>query len=275
MISVYISSGKIQIAYGKRTNNILQVSFVNELPLLSGCITDGKIIEPKQIVSLLKGLSLPKNSKVNILLDHDLTALKRLNTPNLRSDIIIKLISESYPHSGGSFFDYRVLDRNSDGSLDILACKAEDKVISEYIEVFSEAGVKIGRIEPNICAAIRLAENCEMLKASTFVLVAAEKESITYCLFSDGKYRLSGKERIVNNDQRTDSIIAAFPDTVKLGVSTSAVLYSGLTERELDELRVKTADMNIKTALFPEQKEISFKNGERLCDSIFVVGGLL
>ncbi len=277
MVSVYISNDKIQAVCAVKRSNVLKVSKIVDIPLAQGCVSGGWLINTVEVTECLKelcGIKEISAAKIRVVLDSGAVNVKRLSLPNLHNEKYIrKLISEGFSEVGTAVYDYKILSKSESG-LDVLAVRAEESVIAEYVEAFSAAGLKIGGIDIGLCGLIRLAVKCEMLKNSSFAFAVIDGGNMTYALFESGRFRLFGRERISTETEALPRSVAnSLPSSVRHGGEISAVLFAGIDETVLNAVR--EAMGGIKCALLPDQKEIEFDEKYRLCDCAVAVSVLI
>lgn len=282
MVAVYISNEKIQAVYANKIKSQLDISRVVDLPLPSGSVLNGKIIRTEPVIGQLKCLAgdgqLSKD-KIRVIVNIGAVRTKQITIPNLRNrKYIEKLISESFSEKGNAVYDHKVIGRMDDGSLNILACRAESDLIKDYIYVFSEAGLKLSGISLSVGGVINLVDYCGMLKTSSFVLTVADTGGISQYYFKDGQYRLCGYNRLLaerNTPEYAAEIIRSLFSAAVLGSDISTAIFSGISEIELEMIRNNKDMAGVKCAFFPQQPEVRFANGEQLSDYIFAVSALL
>ncbi len=282
MVGIYLSNDIIQAARGTCSGGRIRVEQVYTSQLPEGCVLGGRVMDSQAASQALKELAADmdiRRQPIRVAVDAGSMGIKLLSLPAVSSmKYMRRLISDSFPEGADAIYDHKTLGRNPDGSINVLACRAEKQLIKGYADAFSSAGLRIGSLEPSVCGLIRLVQLCKMLCTSTFAVICAEGGCISRYIFVDGIYRFGGYDRVLSD--RCDSgylnALAKAAASVQLsGYPVTNLLLCGVSSSELMYVRSTVNDLRIKLAELPELPEISFAGGERVSDYTFVAGTLI
>lgn len=282
MTGVYLSNDMIQTVKATRHGNRVEVEQVYTQTLPEGCVLGGRIMEQDVLAEQLKKLSADKvlsSSLLKISADMGAMGIKLVSLPGLSSEKYMRrLIAESFHESTDAIYDYKTLGRNNDGTLNVLACRAERGLIKGYIDAFSSAGFRIRSLEPAVCGLIRLVQFSKMLCTSSFAVISVDAGCISRYIFTDGIYRFGGRDRVFA--KRSDSgflnELVRVTASVRLSeYSVTNLLFCGASSSELEYVRSTLNDPQLKMAEFPDLPEVRFVNGGRLSEYVFAVGTVI
>ncbi|HEY4508809.1 MAG TPA: pilus assembly protein PilM [Candidatus Paceibacterota bacterium] len=150
---VAISDSSVHcVQFGKK-NGALFIEKYAEKNIPTGTITSGQINNKEIIVAALSDLK--KDLSLNYVkasLPEEKAYLFTARIPIVKNEEVISAIEskmeENVPVSGGELtFDYKLIDHNTFGHLDVIVSAIPITVVDSYVEIFSLAGLSLLSLE--------------------------------------------------------------------------------------------------------------------------------
>ena len=281
MTAVHISGEQLHVAVGKWRKGILRIERVLKKTLPYGSAVGSRIVDVAAVSDVIRELSKDKDiakHRIRVTLDTGAVMTKLLTLPDVKSRKYMRRLVEEH-FSVGGVVSYTVLQKNDNGTVEILACMAEKELLKNYIDAFRGAGFGIGSIDISACGIIRLSEKCSMLNGSSYAVCIADDTGISRFIFENGKYCYGGRDSIFVQ-QGTEEFSAGTARSVEAliqvsGKDISNVLMSGVTDSEAEQIRLTLSESGIRAARFPMQKEIEFVDDADISDHLAVIAALV
>lgn len=288
MTSVYISNGNIQAVTGSGNGRGVRITGISIGELSDGCIFGGVITDEaalkERISEFWTANRLPK-SGIHLVLESSSVSTKLLSLPNLRSNLLMGLVKESFSEfeSEEAVYDYATIGAGEDGGIRVLGCMTEASFVRSYISLFRAAGLKLSSVGLAVCGQMRMAAACGELKGSSFILAVLDRNVVSQFMFIDGEYRFSKRQRLFSEREtpefaeeiaRMISSLIQFKKSENIASEISGVYLCGATAQEINSVSLMYGDLHI--GRLPELSGVACpeKYREMLSDSVLAVGGL-
>ena len=295
--TLYISSQELQLVAGDDNGKAFSVSKYASMPIASGMITGGVIVEPEGIATSLEALlneQKIQRKNLQLVIDND-TALIRIMDVPIVSDKDLRLLirNEMAGQSVGSgilLYDYTVLQPKLEGGGGkILACAVEKELVASYLTMFNNIGIKLDGINLAIASAIRVTQAIPDLAEKTYILAVLDGSNIFSLLFIDGNYHFStrgilmeqrGTVAAATEISRSLTSLSQFNASQRTGQQPLSDAYiCGLQGEESEFLSDISASLGIETGLLPDIPTMggafSQEEAVHFSDYLYCIGNLL
>jgi len=295
--TLYISNQELQIVVGGENAKEFSIAKYASMPLVSGMMAGGAIIEPEGIATSLDAFLNEQGvqrKNLQLVIDNDTALIRIMDVPIVNDKNMRLLIrNEMVEQSGGTgilLYDYTVLQPKLEGGGGkILACAVEKELITSYQTMFKNIGIKLDGINLAIAAAIRVTQAIPDLSEKTYILSILDNSKIFSLLFIDGNYHFSNRGILMEQRgtlasateiSRSLSSLIQFNATQRTGHQPLSNAYiCGLRGEETDFLSDISASLSLETGLLPDIPNISgaFCQEEtaHYSDYLYCVGNLL
>ena len=242
---IYINNDCIQIVYGQSTQNGIKIKSKESVLLEEGTILNGVIIDSEELVAKLFPLRT-KLKNVTVLIDNSNISVKRITTPKLKKNQMQNVVKNEFgfPLDDDTFlYDVNLYEENTENVA--ICCAVSRDLVDNYISVFKEAKISIKKIDVAVNAIIKFVELNEELHNKTFVLNIVSNNSMLSVLFEGGKYLLTNRNRLMNEDDTEEylaEIVTKLSSMIQFNKSEKSVFnihssyYLGLDEETILEM---------------------------------------
>ncbi|MEG0833349.1 MAG: hypothetical protein RSE36_00925 [Oscillospiraceae bacterium] len=274
--TVYISSSCIQAVCGNCSKGGFKALSWHSAKLRPDAVVNGVVINESAVKSgfdeLKAKLGAKAFSKVNIVVDSVSVLTKKIQTPSLSRDNMLKFVESEFADVSdvrdALLYDYMPLGGKGAGF--VLASAAEKSFIEGYVNLFRELDIKIESIDVAAASVVRLAKTKD-IRSKTCILAALDTNSVNLALFVGGDlkifnharfYSTFGSGEFANEITQLISSLSQFNAAQKTGADISDVYFAGSTvgdgSSEIVSLcEYVTTSLQIRTQLFPQCAEIS------------------
>lgn len=249
--TIYIAQEHIEVVgyTGQKGSVRINDYLFAELPertMINGNITDGAVL-----VDLLTSLKIQKPKlfkEVTLVIDSNSLSVKEIPVPKLNRKQYLQIVKEelasNYNAQDEVLIDYTLMPK-PDKKMVLLGLSANKNFISNYLDVFNEAGIKICAIRVGLETIISYVKARPDLKDRTFVVNIVDGISMLSVVFSNGQNVFSTRARLsfesglgrVQSVADNLSPLIQFMKSQKLP-DIEKSYYLGLTEDQLEKLKL-------------------------------------
>ena len=189
-----ISDSCIRLAVLERRRQRLWLPIRAEIPVPSGLIDDGEILNPNQVSGLLKNLvkaAALKNRRAIVALPERHTFIKLISVPptnssSLRDQVLLEAGQHVPYQQDEMYFDWHSLNRtNSLGQTQVIIGAAPKTLVDTYLSVLHNSGIEPVSLEIESLAIVRATFRPTEQKATQILLDLGRSRS-TLILLQDG-----------------------------------------------------------------------------------------
>lgn len=270
---IYISNTNIEVLSGERKRDAVSVSSYQHIPVATGSIINGVITDDtsiRQQLLVLKGNGL---NECALIIDSTKILAKQIVIPKLKHDQILNYIkgelSQLYDGDDEVIYDYSYLGESETvkGATQIFAVGIEKSFIKSYIDLFEEVGIKLNSIDYAVDVLLRLKDYIPGLLDKSFAITNVDGNNLTSCVFNNGNYVLTSRNRILANDEETEvfteqvtsaiSALKQFASGAENATPFTDVYFTGLTRVKGEALfKSIQSQLNLKAELLPQMKNV-------------------
>lgn len=291
---IYLSNESVQLIVGSDDHkDMVKIYNYKSYPFMEGTIINGVITDDYEIKNTLKQVVSEGYKEVNLVIDSSQILSKSISIPKLKKEEIYKVIADELSsiseNSEELVYDYAYLGPSHDGkgASQILCCAVERKLISGYLDVFSECGIKIKAIDFSINILCKLVKEMVATIHRSYLISMVDGNNLTSVLFENNNYKLSYRSRIVSPrdtimfEQEVLSNLSNIYQFSKSGensVSLEEIYFCGLHEEELGLLNKVSQNIRINAEVLEKPASIYVVNNKenfQLDQYILPVGFLL
>lgn len=206
---IYLSNQQIQVVQGTKSAGKMQVQAVYSAEAPEGSIINGIIMDPESFVEFLKDFwhhrRLPAKD-VDLVVNSTKFVGKTIEMPSMPEAKVTEFLAREFTD----------IERNEERIYaSILLNMVEKKMykryvesvgqafIKDYIDIFGEAGIKLGGIYSGESSIISLAKKTLGKDKKTFLLQIADSMTLTTILWVDGNFYYYNSVRCFH-DQGTE-----------------------------------------------------------------------
>lgn len=291
IVSVYISNESIHMITGVKSRSSINVGQAIDEKINDGCIINGVITDTASLKSTLENIytkcsNIPKN--IWLTIDGSSIITKIIEVPLLKEDKLIPFLNENFQdieNSQNMIIDYMVLEqKNQAGGATVLAVLIEKDFITQYIELFSSAQIKIESIDISLGCLIRYVSSIKSLTDKTFILSVFDKNTTMLVLFTSGKYRFSKRVRIVaenDSDEMFEELVKILMNMIQFNKSEKSnkditdIYFGGFLPQENSIYSRLSENLGVNVSVVPESSEIKTKIDVKLSNFIYASGNLI
>ncbi|MGX8851351.1 type IV pilus biogenesis protein PilM [Amedibacillus sp. YH-ame10] len=296
---VYISTNSIQLIQGSSDkSDMIKIHNFLELPLDEGTMINGVITDEAQILENLKTLKEQGVKHCRIVIDSGQILVKNVDVPALKKSELTQVVKNELSNLEEGYedliYDYSVL-RNEYTEADkvggeILCCAVERKLISSYLEVFENAGIKVDSIDISVNTLHKLTEELSDFEDKTFIVSVLDANNVSSYLFENNHYTFSNRSRMFSERGTPDfltemnsniSQLIQFNKSKRSPYPIEMAFFCGLEKSEEIALsKMVEENLEIQAGRFPDSKTIYVTNSEKkekfyLNDYVYCVGCLI
>ncbi|MDD3049144.1 MAG: pilus assembly protein PilM [Bacilli bacterium] len=258
---VYLSNENVELIVGCDDHrDMVKIYNYKSYPFAEGSILNGVITDEYEIKNTLKQVAADGYHDVNLVIDSSQILSRNMVVPKLNKDEIYKVVADELAsvaeNSEDLVYDYAYLGPSSQGkgSIQILGCAVERKLISNYLEIFSECGIKINAIDFSINIIGKMCKELIQSNYKNYLFSVLDGNNLTSVLFENDSYKLSYRSRVISQrdtimfEQEVTNNIANIYQFSKSGENSSpieGILFCGLHEQEMGILNRLQSNLNI------------------------------
>ncbi|MEG0470187.1 MAG: pilus assembly protein PilM, partial [Longicatena sp.] len=197
---VYISTNKIQLVQGSSDNSdMIRINNFQELPLVEGTMINGVITDEGQILESLNALKEQGVKHCRIVIDSGQILVKNVDVPALKKNELLQVVKNELSNLEEGYddliYDYSVLreeykEVDKSGG-EILCCAVERKLISNYLEVFENVGIKIDSVDISVNTLHKLTNELIDFEDKTYIVSVVDSNNVSSYLFEKNHYTFS------------------------------------------------------------------------------------
>ncbi|NBK98152.1 MAG: hypothetical protein EOM50_09045 [Erysipelotrichia bacterium] len=274
---VYLSNESIQLIVGSDDHkDMIKIYQYKSYPFNEGTMINGVITDEFEIKNTLKQLVEEGIHEVNLVIDSGQILSKNIAIPKLKESEIYGVIKDELSSLGENsedlVYDYAYIGSAKEGKgMQILACAVERKLISNYLEIFTECGIKIKGIDFSINILRKLMKEIHTNNDDSYLISLIDGNNLTSVLFEHNQYKLSYRSRIVNPrktilfEQEVASNLAniyQFSVSGENSVPIQRVYFCGLHKVEEGLLQRMENNLNIPAQILEKPSSIYIVNNQ-------------
>lgn len=245
---VYLSNECIQLVTGCDDHkDMVKVHTYKSYPFAEGAIINGVITDEYEVKNTLKQVANEGYKEVSLVIDSSQILSKNITIPKLKKEEIYKVIADELSSIGENsedlVYDYAYIGPSEEGkgAVQILCCAVERKLISSYLEIFTECGITINAIDFSINILGKLTKELIHTNYKSYLISMLDGSNLTSVLFENNNYKLSYRSRIVSPrdtdmfEQEVTSNLAniySFSKSGENSVGIEGIYFCGLHEEE-------------------------------------------
>jgi hypothetical protein len=270
--SIYCSTSHLRYIAGEASKGAVTVTDFGEIPLPGGAMINGIITDEKIMTDFLAdtidhcGLG---KSDTYIVLDANNIQYKVITVPPLKEPKITEFVkrefnryddrsSASSPLASAApeeVHDYTVVDMTPEGGgVQVLGVEAPVSLVKPYKNTFLDAGFNLKGINIGVNCYIKLARFAAELKEGTVLLSHIDDRQLILTIFSDGKYIISNRYRVIplpgtpewiQEVGKNISSMIQFNRSQRTGRELSTAYFTGLPGSEEEKITESLAYLGI------------------------------
>ncbi|MEG0408895.1 MAG: pilus assembly protein PilM [Bacilli bacterium] len=296
---VYISTNKIQLVQGSSDNSdMIRINNFQELPLVEGTMINGVITDEGQILESLNALKEQGVKHCRIVIDSGQILVKNVDVPALKKNELLQVVKNELSNLEEGYddliYDYSVLreeykEVDKSGG-EILCCAVERKLISNYLEVFENVGIKIDSVDISVNTLHKLTNELIDFEDKTYIVSVVDSNNVSSYLFEKNHYTFSNRSRLFSERGTPDFIaemnsnisqLIQFNKSQRSPYPIETAFFCGLEKAEEIALSKMVKDnLEIQAGRFPDSKTIyvtnsAIKDKFYLNDYVYCVGCLI
>lgn len=269
MITLSFLNDRIVALEGRYSSKGIKVKCIKDIELNAGCLVNGRIINPDEVINALVKLRNDKKlkmKKAEVILDSTMIYMRKITVPLLSEKLIRKSINAEFNTYGASHVnepekntDYFVLGKDADNKkiFNILCCSMEREMISSYINVLEKAKVKINRIGVSAESAAKFANIVKKDGISNYVVVNTNGRFVTVFIYIDGSYFYSttvrtyneaGSEKFFQEMSMAVSAGLQFSKSMNINKEITKAYVFGLSNEDSAKFAEYLSDLNVSVS---------------------------
>lgn len=201
---IYISSHGIQWIVGScDKSDMIKIQSFKEVKLEEGTMINGVITDEMEVTNQLKVIHESGVKSARLLIDSGQVLVKNVEVPALKQKELLQVVKDELSNLEEGYedlvYDYSVLKREFEEEKaggEILCCAAERKLLTNYIEVFENAGIKLESIDVSVNALHKLTGELSDLEKKTYIVSVLDSNNVSSYLFENNKYKFSNRARL-------------------------------------------------------------------------------
>lgn len=278
---IYLFNQKVQILTGKATKDSISVkkSYIETAP--EGSIINGIVMDVELFVGFLKELVESKKlePKDSLLVVSSTKFVGRtIELPALNEKKTSDYIMRDFADIGktsDSLYGYINLPGDNKKFKKVYAENIDPEFISDYVEIFAEAGIKLKGIYSGESCLIDFASQTIAKDVSTFDLIIADDTSLITVLWVEGAFyyynsartfNTPGTEAYASDIARSVSQLNQFIQTRRIETPLEKVIIAGV---DLDDIgmyseAIREIGINTPVSAFRLRGKNEFNGDEKL-----------
>jgi len=243
-------------------------------PLPEECMLSGVILDSAPIVEALCSMKFakPKLFKdTSLVVDGNFVFSKRMTVPDklsklLCDDVIRDEFSEISSDTDNLICDYTLLDYNSDGARNILACAVESAHAKAYISLFEAAKIELSSIHLGLSTVLQFVDQTPELKDKPFVLNIVDDVVMLSMIFHNGENVFQSRTRLYGEDRSmlVSSTLDGLSGIIQFNKSQNFENITNCYYLGLDDLDIETIVHNTSYPEIAFSKLDIYKNTKKV-----------
>lgn len=294
---IFISNHNIQMIKGScDRNDMIKIESYHDYYLDEGSMINGVITDDQPIKEILDTIHGNGVKSCRLVIDSGQIIVKNMNVPFLKKKEIVKIVQDELAAVDQSYedliYDYSVLRKNYEDQPggEILCCALEKKLLTSYVELFDNAGIKLTNVDISVNALQKLTEELPDLEHKTYIVSIIDGNNVSSYLFEDNHYTFSNRTRLFS-ERGTSAFITEMNSNIsqliqfnksKRSLYTIETAYfCGLADDEEPIVMANIKEnLNINAQVFPNSKVVyvtdaTLASDFKLHDFIYPVGSLI
>ena len=250
---VYINNDQVKILLAEYKKGEAKVIKSLEYTLEPGSVVNGVLIRTNEILNILKGNRKLIN-KATIVLNSSNIQIKKIEHPELKGSKLDSYIKKEFAIPDDASLIYGTTSKKIENLYKTIFMGVPIDIIKSYLELFSEAKLKIGRFEILQNGMAKFVKNKKDLEGQTFVLNLIEGNNLISVLIEAGEYVLTDRSRLLSepgSEQFIDELLQKISSIIQFNKSQKSPYeitksyYVGLPRENLLQLADKSLTRSI------------------------------
>ncbi|MEG0918731.1 MAG: hypothetical protein RR967_02355 [Anaerovoracaceae bacterium] len=206
-VSINVENGAMRLVIGELVKDHLEIDGAWVVEFATEVVMNGIIIDEtafsfalNQLVDKAKGEGFEVEN-VRILITGTPALTKVKNIPKLKKAEMQKWMADEFvdQNEGGKeqIYDYQVIEYSKEEGCKVILCSIEKNVISQYVDIFHQAGISIGSIDLGLTCQAKLIRTVEALKDENFIVLHLDGTTLDGALYIDGKFFAQNRKRLL------------------------------------------------------------------------------
>ncbi|MDR1421907.1 MAG: pilus assembly protein PilM [Coriobacteriales bacterium] len=205
-VSLYCSPTNLRLLVGSASTKQVKIDQFVDTPLPENAMLNGIITGQDAMTRFLTETNDqygPFRQDAVLCVESSLIRSRIITVPKVPDAQMLRFVTEELQSSSDSeasdVFDFATLGTNfTKGGVDVLGIAAGRALLAAYIEVFSDAGFKIKRIDVGTNALIKLTSLSPRLTEENSLLALVDGQALFLALFNRGRFILMKKYRLMH-----------------------------------------------------------------------------
>lgn len=295
---IFISTENIQVIKGScDKSDMIKVDDFKNYSLLEGAMINGVITDEQAVKDVLEQIKQEGVNTARLVLDSGQIIVKNLTVPFLKKKEILEVVKDELASVDQNHedlvYDYSVLqdkfeDEQTGG--EILCCGIERKLLSSYIDLFDNVGIKLKSVDVSVNALQKLTQELVDFEHKTYIISVIDGNNLSSYLFEDNHYTFSNRTRLFS-ERGTEAFtlemnsnisqLLQFNKAKRSPYTIECTYFCGLRDDEEPMVfeSIKQ-NLNIGSQPFPNSKIVYLTDASKgftfqLHDYIYPVGSLI
>ena len=254
--AIYISSENIYVVSAEQKRDALRIIDYFQIPLDEGTMINGIITQEEALKKKLLMVYAKEIRNVSLIIDSGKILAKTTTIPKMKEKEIIQFIKDEVSvidsQAKDLVYDYAYLgeDEKIKGASQILYVAVSRELLKSYIDLFTEVGIEITKIDYSTNILISLAHHLPGLIEKTYSLCQFDGQHLISFLFIQNEYILNNRTRIYAQKGTPE-----FINEVLSVISRMKQFVIGQGEK-LDALFFFGLDSELEKALFTQIEDV-------------------
>lgn len=205
-VSINIENGTMRLVVGELIKDHLEIDGAWTVEFAAEAVMNGIIIDETAFRFALKELADKAVAdgfdleNVRILITGTPALTKVKNIPKLKRMEMQKLMAAEFVNQNEDgkeqIYDYQVIDYSKEEGCKVIMCSMEKSVISQYVDIFHEAGLSIASIDLGLTCQAKLLGYIPELEIANFIVLHLDGTTLGGTLYLNGKFFAQNRKRL-------------------------------------------------------------------------------
>ncbi|MDO5602262.1 MAG: pilus assembly protein PilM [Oscillospiraceae bacterium] len=275
--AIYFFNDLLKVVTGKVSGKSIQVKKASCVQLGEGVLINGVITDEEALKQALLRLKKEKKliGKLRIVIDSTNILTKRCTVPMLAPKQLLKYTADEFADLSETYqdlvCDYAVLEAKAAGGQNgtIICSAAERELLQRYLDLFSEAKLKVESIDISLNSFLKAISYMPELSGKTYIFSIIENGNMTSGLFVDNVYMYSSRSRLFSpagTEALANEILSQMSSLIQFNKSEQtkkeieAAYFCGIDEDTLKMLAELAQSFSLRVSEMPKTKMASVQD---------------